>query len=301
MILAQKAEHLGESAANMLSLTDDERIIRIKQRRWIGYPKAKQILAKMEDLLVHPKTHRMPNLLIVGETNNGKTSLVERFGQLHPSYDTPDGNGLIVPVMSVQAPPTPDEGRLYSDMLELLYAPFKYSDRVEKKQHQVITLLRHINLKILVIDEIHSILAGSLNKQRVFLNVIKYLGNELQIPIVALGTKDAFRAIQTDPQLANRFEPVVLQRWSLDTEFLRLLVSFERMLPLRLPSILHQDAIAIKLMSMCEGYIGELSTLLNEAAVAAIRTGKEKIDCKLLDELDLAAPSQRKKRLDHVL
>jgi len=79
-----------------------------------------------------------------------------------------------------------------------------------------------------VIDEIHHVLAGNLNKQRHFLNTIKYLGNELQIPIVGVGIKEAFNAIQTDPQLANRFEPVLLPRWELNTGFLKLLASFER-------------------------------------------------------------------------
>lgn len=33
-------------------------------------------------------------------------------------------------------------------------------------------------------------LAGPLLNQRHFLNVMKYLGNELQLPIVAVGTQD---------------------------------------------------------------------------------------------------------------
>jgi hypothetical protein len=68
--------------------------------------------------------------------------------------------------------------------------------------------------------------------QRHFLNVIKYLGNELQIPIVAAGTHDAFNAVQSDPQLSNRFEPALLRRWALTDEYLRLLASFEVALPL---------------------------------------------------------------------
>ena len=49
-------------------------------------------------------------------------------------------------------------------------------------------MLVTINVKMLIIDEIHHVLAGPLLKQRHFLNVIKYMGNELQIPIVAAGT-----------------------------------------------------------------------------------------------------------------
>jgi hypothetical protein len=41
-------------------------------------------------------------------------------------------------------------------------------------------------------------------KQRHFLNVIKYLGNELQIRIVAAGTHDAFNAIQTGNRMRKK-------------------------------------------------------------------------------------------------
>jgi superfamily II DNA or RNA helicase len=36
---------------------------------------------------------------------------------------------------------------------------------------------------MLIVDEIHHLLAGSATRQRQFLNVLKYLGNELKIPI----------------------------------------------------------------------------------------------------------------------
>ena len=98
-------------------------------------------------------------------------------------------------------------------------------------QFEVVQLLSTVGVKMLIVDEIQHVLAGPMLKQRHFLNVIKYLGNELQIPIVAAGTHDAFNAIQTDPQLSNRFEPALLRRWTLTDEYLRLLASFEVALP----------------------------------------------------------------------
>lgn len=290
--------HLSEATAKLLELDDAARITRIRQPRWIGYPQAKTILARLETLLAYPPSHRMPNLLIVGDTNNGKTMLVQRFCNQHPADDNLDGDNVQVPVLYVQAPPMPDEGRLYNTILELLFASYKPSDRVDKKQFQVLKILRAVGLKLLVIDEIHHVLAGSLNRQRTFLNVLKYLGNELQIPIVAVGTRDAFRALQTDPQLANRFEPALLPRWTFDTDFLRLLASFEKLLPLRQPSVLHDTTLATKLFSMSEGYIGELSRLLAEAAVVAVQSGKERIDTKLLESMGWVSPSNRKRQID---
>lgn len=290
--------HLNESTFKLLELSDAERIERIRAPRWIGYPQAKTILAKLEDLLTYPKSHRMPNLLVVGDTNNGKTMLVQRFCSQHPADDNPSGDGIRVPVLFVQAPPIPDEGRFYNAILELLFAPYKPNDRVDKKQFQVIKLLKYVGLRMLVIDEIHHVLAGNLNRQRTFLNVLKYLGNELQVPIVAAGTRDAFRALQTDPQLANRFEPALLPRWEFDTDFLRLLASFERMLPLREPSALHDTTLATKLFSMSEGYIGELSRLLTNAAVHAVETGRERIDERVLNGIGWVPASDRKRQID---
>ena len=293
--MTDQVAHLTAKAATYLDRPDAERIAYIRSPRWIGYPKAQEILDRLESLLAHPKSHRMPNLLIVGDTNNGKTMLVQRFCNRHKPQDNPGGEAAIVPVLYMQAPPVPDENRFYNTILELLFTPYKSADRPDRKQFQTIKLLRAVGLKMLVIDEIHHILAGTMTKQRAFLNVIKYLGNELEVPIVGVGIRDAFRAIQTDPQLSNRFDPVMLPRWANDEEFLRLLATFERILPLRQPSNLVDGPLADKIYSMSEGYIGEISGLLILAAVHAVETGHERIDKKMLDAIDWTVPSERRK------
>ena len=103
--------HLHAAAREALALPPAARIDHMRRPRWIGYTRARQLLDKLDDLLTHPKTHRMPNLLIVGDTNAGKTMLANRFVQLHPADDNPEGEAVIVPVLAIQAPPGPDEGR----------------------------------------------------------------------------------------------------------------------------------------------------------------------------------------------
>jgi len=60
----------------------------------------------------------------------------------------------------------------------------------------------------LAIDEVHNLLSGSALQQRRILNLLRWLGNELQIPLIAVGTAEALHAIHSDDQLANRFEPL---------------------------------------------------------------------------------------------
>jgi type II secretory pathway predicted ATPase ExeA len=292
--------HLLPKAAAYLNQPDNERISYIRSPRWIGYDTAKEILERLETLLAHPKSHRMPNLLIVGNTNNGKTMLVKRFCAQHPADDNRKGNNVIVPVIFIQAPPVPDEGRFYNAILDVLFAPYKPADRVDRKQFQAVRLMRAVKLQMLIIDEVHHILAGNLTRQKAFLNVIKFLGNELEIPIVAAGTKDAFRAIQTDPQLANRFDHAPLPRWKNDDNFARLLMTFEAMLPLRKPSRLDDQALSNHIYAMSEGYIGEVSRILVEAAVMAVKTGKETIDRKILESIGWVPPSARRKQPEGV-
>jgi type II secretory pathway predicted ATPase ExeA len=293
--------HLNAAAGAVLDLPLAARIERIRSPRWIGYTRAKQLLAKLDDLLTHPKTHRMPNLLIVGETNAGKTMLANRFVQLHPADDNPDGDAAIVPVLAIQAPPGPDESRFYNTILEALFAPYNPRERVAQKQVQVLRILKRISLRMLIIDEVHNVLTGPVTKQRQFLNVLKYLGNDLQIPLVGLGTKEALRAVQADPQLASRFEPAALPRWRLDRDFQMLLASFEQVLPLREPSRLADKHLARKLLALSEGSLGELSALLTNAAVYAVQSGAERIDQKVLAAVDWVPPSERRRRAESLV
>jgi hypothetical protein len=296
-----KARHLSPAAHGVLDLPAAERIDHIRRPRWIGYTRAKQLLGKLDDLLTHPKTHRMPNLLIVGDTNAGKTMLANRFVQLHPADDNLEGEAAIVPVLAIQSPPGSDEGRFYNAILEALFAPYNPRERVAHKQVQVLHILKGVGLRMLIIDEVHNVLTGPVNKQRHFLNVLKYLGNDLQIPLVGLGTKEALRAVQADPQLANRFEPAALPPWQLNQEFQMLLASFEQVLPLRKASRLADEQIARQLLMLSEGSLGELSVLLTSAAVYAVQSGVERIDKKVLAAIDWVPPSERRRRAERLV
>jgi hypothetical protein len=237
----------------------------------------------------------MPNLLIFGETNNGKTALAQRFVQRHLPRLGDDRNASRVPVVVMQAPPAPEERRFYRAILDQAFALFRPSSNIEDLQRETLRMLSTLSVKMLIIDEIQHVLAGPLLKQRHFLNVIKYMGNELQIPIVAVGTHDAFNAIQIDPQLANRFEPALLPRWTMDDDYLRLLSSFEVALPFEEPSGLMEPPLATKILTLSGGTIGEISTLLRRAALRAIEDGSERITSTTLDSCGYVALSERRR------
>lgn len=279
----------------VINSSDEERIHSIKKAKWIGYSQANNVINRFNELLNYPINHRMPNILLVGDSNNGKTALLNKFIKSNQSYVEEETGKLIIPTLLIQAPPEPDERRFYNAILESLFAPYKSSEKIEMKQQRVIHLLKKVELRLLIIDEIHHVLAGNLSKQRSFLNVLKFLSNELKISMICSGTREAFNAIQTDPQLANRFEPKVLKKWKNDEDYLRLLASFESLLPLKEPSMLVEPSLSTKILAMSEGLIGEISKILELASILAIESGVEKINRNILNNIDYASPSDRKK------
>jgi type II secretory pathway predicted ATPase ExeA len=291
-------KHLHDKTKDILNnYSDSERIMSIRKSKWIGYSQASSIISRFDELLNYPVNHRMPNILLVGDSNNGKTALLNKFLKVNQSFVEEETSKLVVPVLLIQAPPEPDERRFYNTILESLFAPYNSSEKIEMKQQRVIHLLKKIELRLLIIDEIHHVLAGNLSKQRSFLNVLKFLSKELRISMVCSGTKEAFNAIQTDPQLANRFEPKVLKKWRNDEEYLRLLASFERLLPLKEESMLIEPSISTKILAMSEGLIGEISRILELSSILAIESGVEKINKNILNNIDFIPPSDRKKMI----
>ena len=66
---------------------------------------------------------------------------------------------------------------------------------------------------MMIVDEVHHLLAGTVREQQQSLNQLKFLSNELRMPVIALDTSEALYAMQADPQIASLFEPFALPRW----------------------------------------------------------------------------------------
>lgn len=283
----------SDDALALLSKSDEERISAIRAGFWIPYPRAVEVLESLEELLTHPRVIRMPNMLIVGCTNNGKSHILRHFVEKHPPDPNPAGDAAIWPVVFVEAPPSPDKGDLYRSILQALSIPYPKAARIPDLEFQVKKVLAALKVKILIIDEIQHLIAGGLTKQREFRNAIKSLGNELRISIVAAGVEEAFNAFNTDPQLSNRFAPVALPHWSLDNDFMNLLVTLEHGIPLRFESNLATPEILIQVFGMSEGVLGEICSVITKAAVEAIRSKTERITLEILSALNWVPPSRR--------
>lgn len=295
-------DHLHPDYQVVAMQDTSDRLLYLSKERWIGYTRAQHILTRLEKLFVEePQKIRPQNLLIVGPSNNGKTMIAEKFCRQHQQHNSADSNHEIIPVLMVQMPAEATIGRLYNAILMALGTPVGFYGRHDVREARIIQLMQDVRVQMLMIDEIHNLLGASAKRQREVLNLLRYLGNQLRIPIVCLGIRDAYLAIRTDDQLENRFHPVVLPVWEIGEEFARLLVSFEAILPLREQSYLAEPTLMKLILQRSEGTIGEISRLLTQAAVLTLQKGSERIDKNVIEQADYQSPSVRRHLIERSL
>lgn len=297
----KRFDHLGEKARSLVDKSDNERLRFIAQDHWIGHTAAKNILEKMEDLLKAPRVVRPEGLLIVGETNNGKSRTIKRFLDTHLSQNTEDSEGARLPIIAIQAPPVADEKRLYDAIMLKLGGEVCSATSAGMQNISLVTTLKNVGAKILIIDEFHHSVGGGTQRHRDCLNAIKFLSNEVSMSVVVVGIKSLHHAMANfDPQMENRCKPMVLPRWEYGPGLVRLLKSMEQLLPLKNPSNLEEETIARRIGDLCDGKIGEIWTILALAARKAIESGKERIDMDLVREVEKIAPTYRRAMLNGI-
>lgn len=115
--------HLTASAAALLAEADEQRIRAIRSRRWVLYPRAKQALDRLNQLLDHPRGTRMPSVAIYGDSGMGKTMIMKRFRDQHPPTFNSLTGTLRTPVLAMEMTSRPGERRFYAELLTLLGAP----------------------------------------------------------------------------------------------------------------------------------------------------------------------------------
>lgn len=286
--------HLNSVARELMGQSNADRIRAIQQGSWLPLPHAKEAIERMEMLLDYPTVTRMPSLLLVGASFSGKSTILERFLSLHPPDVDPTSEIMTCPVVMIDAPPKPDIADFYSRILDALMAKYQSRAASYEKYSQIKLMFRQLGVKMLIIDEIHHLIAGSLNRQREFRNALKSLSNETKVCLVAAGIDEAYNAFNADPQMSSRFIPLRLPSWRTDQNTGILLATLQKRIPVKYPSDLDSPESLLTIVNRAEGSLGDIFDLVKAAAIKAIETGEEKISLKLIKGIDWVPPSRRK-------
>src|SRR5208283_4094898 len=217
--------HLAPGAAALVNAPDHIRIRAIRSDRWVGFSRARRMLQHLDMLCEHPPSTRPPGLAIYGHSGMGKTMLVEKFRRDHPPVVDRSSGAEAVPVLAITLTSRPTERRIYGQLLMALGASVNERATLMDLEIRTVLLLKSSNVRVLIIDEVHNLFAGTPREQRVILQLMRYLSNELKASLVCLGVMDARDAIAGDTQLSRRLDQIMLPRWKADEEFQELVTA----------------------------------------------------------------------------
>jgi hypothetical protein len=241
------------------------------------------VLGVLNLLLEHPRTTRMPSIAVYGDSGMGKTMIMQRFRDLHrPAFDA---HACVerTRVLALQLAGKPGERRLYAQALTALGVPQNPRAGIVELEQAAIRLMHAMDVHVLLLDEVHNILAGTFREQRIVLNTLRYISNGLKISLVCFGVKEAREAISGDVQLARRFEEFPLTRWSANEEFEDFILAIIRNFPLRNPTVLSARAMR-RLLQVTDAITSKVFRLLNQLAIEAIKNGAEKLTDDAVDQ-----------------
>lgn len=276
---------LPEAVRALLHLPDAVRIRAVREGTWIPYPGAMRTMAELKYVLEQPPSNRMTGLTLVGPTNNGKTTIIKEFMATHRVRPV-NADAARPEFLYVDTPPEPNVSMFCTAILRRINDPKADKGTSAQKLARLLHIVPQLQPRMMFLDEIHNLLAGSSRQSEAFLNTLKTLANQLQLPIVLIGTDDASNVVSTDPQVSSRYPAYQLPAWPWNDQYTHLVKKVLSTLPLRKASNLSKRSIE-HLHDRTKGALGALVQVLQRAAVWAIEKHKEEITPEAIEATEI--------------
>jgi hypothetical protein len=287
MTQKEHLQRLPEKIRQLVLETEDkERLKFLERPTFIKHSKYEKLVKKLDELLYSPKTHRVRSLLLVGNSNNGKTEMVLRYAKSKKKLDK-EYEHYINPVMYIQSPNRASIHELFDAIFMKLAVPYSKSESLVERQEKIKYYFEKFEIDMLIVDEIQNGLIGSVNKQKEFMSGIKNLSNILKKPIVLVGVPKGVNLVYSNHQLKSRFVPTKIKNWEFNDDYFSLLYAIELTLPLKKPSLIYEDEkLAKEILELSDGLIGDIVTIIYLLAKYAIENGDEKIKRNILRKIN---------------
>jgi hypothetical protein len=273
--------HLHAQIQYLLNRADSERIEYINEDRWINHQACAEVRNRAKSIIILPQIRQASCFMIVGVGGAGKSSLLERIAKDSDTWSQRNEASSSHIELRLSAEPT--LANIIRALCEQFGTP-PFSYRKDDVPAELQLLLRARGIKIILIDEFNHMFAVNRTEQRKILNFFKNLsGPPLSLNIIAFGTHEALNAISVDTQLKSRFQVFELSHWKPGDELRAFLASYEKFIPLKLPSNLASKEIIQFLSTSLDPTTRNIVNRLKWAAMLAIIEGTERIECDNLD------------------
>jgi Bacterial TniB protein len=128
-------------------------------------------------------------------------------------------------------------------------------------------------------------------EQRVALNAIKYLANQLRMSIVAAGSHEALHVMRFGPQIASRFEQMELPIWTESEELRRFVAGYLALLPIKKTPKAIDKRFVEYLLELADGVTGRIIEVLRRAATHSLTLRSKSMGLEALQNVGGRLPA----------
>jgi hypothetical protein len=270
-------KHLDHDVLPQFELSDIDRADNMLLDRFFEHDRLAPILDYVDFLFAMPRQTRATGLIVWGSPGSGKTMLAKALLRRFPPQPAQPGQPQRLPVAGITMTGAREAKKLYERLLASMGVPDVGRYSGADRERMVLKVCREADLRVLIVDEVGDVLDSTERQQIIAINTIKFLMNELQLPIIALGVENAKKAVAVNPHLSARFLDFQLPTWSDDKYLKNLLKCLERRLPLKKPSMLASRPMIDELLKVSRGNLDRIMKSVLYAAAAAVESGTEQV------------------------
>lgn len=280
--------HLSQDVRGLLDLPIAERIHHIRKSRYIEYEEARRVREWADRMILGPRTVRPPCLMIAADSDAGKTSILLKLQRCYPDQSDPQSALPHRTIVMCDVEPRPEIDSLQQTLLTCLGAPLLELRTRRLRNDLIGRYLRELHTRIVIFDELQHLEHQRPRERKVLMDWIKWISTSAHVHVICAGVRGIELLTQLDPQLSTRFQVLHLPRWTPGAACGAFLQAYEHWLPLRRPSRLWDLQMQRTLieesrgMQSAPGITGGIVRIIQEAAIAAIASGREQIDRELL-------------------
>lgn len=280
---APSRSHLTSEAAEALNLPLEDRALRMLSDRFVEHEIFTKILEYAAYFVNGPIPERRTGLIVSAESGSGKTMIGKAIWRRFQAVEATPYSAAQNPVIYITMQGAREASQIRLSLLVALGFPKPESLTGDERELRFSKLALACGLRLILIDEFQDVLMGTVRQQRLALNVIKDIMNNLPVAVIALGTPDVKHAMSADEHLATRFDKLVLPKWRADRYLANFLDAYESTLPLHEPSHLSALGTMRMLVKETNGTLTHIVRRIQRAAALAVEEGGERITAALLE------------------
>ncbi|GAB3261455.1 P-loop NTPase family protein [Chitinimonas naiadis] len=175
----------------------------------LSFPSLQTAIQRIESALeAYLAVGLVQNLVIIGETGVGKSTLAAALIRAHPPQRMPECD--IRPIAYASVPPSGTIGAIASAILEGLGDPFPFNGTTTAKAHRIKILARGCKVQTLLLDEAQHLYDRGKHQSKFLAgDWVKALADSLGIPVVLFGLPRLAELLRVNDQLRRRFTEVL--------------------------------------------------------------------------------------------